>query len=76
MSLYKFVLPMIALFGLAACANTHDPGERALGGALIGGGTGAVIGGVTGGPGGAAAGAAIGGVGGAAAGVLTTPGRY
>jgi hypothetical protein len=58
---------------LAACANDYDPGSRALGGGLIGGGTGAAIGALAGGGRGAAIGALAGGVLGAGAGAVTTP---
>jgi osmotically inducible lipoprotein OsmB len=57
--------------GLAAC---NTPGERAVGGALIGGVAGAAIGGLaTGRAGGALAGGAIGAAGGAIVGAATTP---
>ncbi len=49
------------LLGLAACTNPYDPGQRALGGGLIGAGAGAAIG------------AAAGGATGALVGVATTP---
>jgi hypothetical protein len=60
------------LLSLAAC-NPYDPGQRALGGAAIGAGTGALIGGVAGGN--AGTGALIGGAIGAVGGAATTPGR-
>jgi osmotically inducible lipoprotein OsmB len=60
------------LLALAAC-NPNDPGQRALGGAAIGAGTGALIGGATGGN--AGTGALIGGAIGAIGGAATTPGR-
>jgi osmotically inducible lipoprotein OsmB len=56
--------------GLAAC---NSPGERAVGGALIGGGSGALVGGALGGRRGALAGAGIGAAGGAIVGAATTP---
>lgn len=57
--------------GLAAC---NTPGERAAGGALIGGATGAAIGGLaTGRAGGAVAGGIIGAAGGAIIGASTAP---
>ena len=59
--------------GLAACTNPYDPGQRAVGGALIGAGSGAAIGAVAGGGRGAAIGAIAGGAVGAVAGVATTP---
>jgi osmotically inducible lipoprotein OsmB len=55
---------------LTAC---NSPGERAVGGALIGGGSGALIGGAIGGRRGALAGAGIGAAGGAIVGASTTP---
>lgn len=58
---------------LAAC-NTTNPRDRTLGGAAIGGATGAVVGGVaTGRAGGALAGGAIGAASGAIIGHATTP---
>ena len=47
--------------GLSACTNPYDPGQRAVGGGLIGAGAGAAIGGAVGGGTGAAIGAASGG---------------
>ncbi len=61
------------VLALAACTNPYDPGQRALGGGLIGAGTGAAIGGLAGGGSGAAAGALVGGAVGAGVGVVTTP---
>ncbi len=69
----KLIACVLLAGGLAAC---NTPGERAVGGGLIGAGTGAIIGGVASGTtGGALAGAAIGGVGGAVIGAATTPDR-
>jgi hypothetical protein len=51
------------LMATAAVADPYNPGERALGGGLLGAGTGAVIG------------AAVGGGVGAVAGAATTPAR-
>jgi len=59
--------------GLTACTNPYDPGQRALGGAALGAGTGAAIGAVAGGGHGAAIGALAGGAIGAVGGVATTP---
>jgi osmotically inducible lipoprotein OsmB len=64
-----FALAVIGL-SLAAC---NSPGERAVGGALIGGGAGALLGGAVAGSRGVAAGAAIGAVSGAVIGAATTP---
>ena len=61
------------MFGLAACTNPYDPGQRAVGGGLIGAGTGAAIGAAAGGGRGAAIGAAVGGATGAVVGAATTP---
>ena len=62
---------------LPACTNPYDPGQRAIGGGLIGGGVGAAIGAAAGGGTGAAIGAASGGVLGAITGAATTqPRRY
>ena len=58
---------------LGGCANTYDPGQRALGGGAIGAGAGALIGGLAGGGTGALTGALIGGAVGAVGGVATTP---
>ncbi len=63
----------LSIFSLTAC-NPNNPGDRALGGAALGGLAGAAIGGVaTGRAGGALAGAAIGAAGGAIVGAATTP---
>ena len=59
----------------AAYADPYNPGERALGGGLLGAGTGAVIGAIAGGGRGAGIGAAVGGGLGAVAGAATTPAR-
>ena len=66
------VLSIAALgFGLAGCQTT---GDRALGGALIGGGTGAAIGGIASrSAGGAVAGGLIGAAAGAMIGAATAP---
>ncbi len=61
--------------GLAACTDPYSPGQRAVGGGLIGAGAGAAIGGLAGGGRGAAAGALIGGAAGAVGGAATTPQR-
>lgn len=69
------VILMTALLGLSACSDPYDPGQRALGGGLLGAGAGAAIGGLAGGGRGAAIGALGGGALGAGAGALTTPTR-
>ena len=66
-------LTLAAGLGLTACTNPYDPGQRALGGAAIGAGTGAAIGGIAGGGRGAAIGAVTGGALGAVTGAATTP---
>jgi hypothetical protein len=60
------------LLGLAGC-NPYDPGQRAVGGGLIGAGAGAAIGAAAGGN--AGTGALIGGGLGAIGGAATTPSR-
>jgi hypothetical protein len=67
-------LGLSTLIGLAAC-NPYDPGQRALGGAAIGAGTGAAIGAIAGGGRGAGIGALAGGAIGAVGGAATTPQR-
>jgi hypothetical protein len=59
--------------GLSACTNPYDPGQRAVGGGLLGAGAGAAIGGIAGGGRGAAIGAVTGGALGAVGGAVTTP---
>jgi hypothetical protein len=61
------------LLATTAFADPYNPGERALGGGLVGAGTGAVIGAIAGGGRGAGIGAAVGGGLGAVAGAATTP---
>ncbi len=61
------------LLGLVAC-DPYSPGQRAVGGGLLGAGAGAAIGGATGGN--AGVGALIGGAAGAVGGAATTPSRY
>jgi len=63
------------LLAATAYADPSNPGERALGGGLVGAGTGAVIGAIAGGGRGAGIGAAVGGGLGAVAGAATTPAR-
>ena len=63
----------LTLGALTGCANTTDPGQRTVGGALIGAGSGAAIGAIAGGPAGAVIGAGAGAVAGGAAGYATTP---
>jgi len=61
------------ILALAGCTNPYDPGQRAVGGGLLGAGTGAAIGAIAGGGHGAAIGAAAGGALGAIGGAATTP---
>jgi len=60
---------------LTACTDPYSPGQRAVGGGVLGAGAGAAVGGLAGGGRGAATGALIGGGVGAAGGALTTPQR-
>ena len=75
--MYRLIAPGIVaaalVLGLAGCTNPYDPGQRAVGGGLLGAGAGAAIGGAVGGGHGAALGAAIGGATGAVTGAATTP---
>ncbi len=61
--------------GLGACSDPYDPGQRAVGGGLLGAGGGAAVGALAGGGRGAAIGALAGGALGAGAGAATTPQR-
>jgi hypothetical protein len=61
------------LLTATAYADPYNPAERAIGGGLIGAGSGAVIGAIAGGGRGAGIGAAVGGGLGAVAGAVTTP---
>jgi len=73
----RFVAPFALAIGMAlsvtACSNPYDPGQRAAGGALIGGGAGAAIGGIAGGGSGALLGGVVGAAAGAVTGAATTP---
>lgn len=64
---------MLGALSLGACTNPYDPGQRAVGGGLIGAGAGAALGGIAGGGGGALLGAGIGSLVGAGTGYVTTP---
>ncbi len=68
-------LTLVAGLGLSACTDPYDPGQRAVGGGLLGAGAGAALGGIAGGGRGAAIGALAGGGIGALGGAATTPGR-
>ena len=64
-----------AALALAGCTNPYDPGQRAVGGGLLGAGGGAALGAIAGGGNGAAIGALAGGALGALGGAATTPNR-
>jgi hypothetical protein len=64
-----------ALVASVAACDPYDPGQRAVGGGLLGAGAGAAIGGLAGGGRGAAIGALGGAALGAVGGAATTPGR-
>ena len=70
---FALSLAVVAGLGVAGCTDPYDPGQRAVGGGLLGAGAGAAIGGIAGGGRGAAIGALVGGAGGAVAGAATTP---
>jgi hypothetical protein len=69
----KVITAAVLVLTLAAC---NTPGERAVGGGLLGAGTGALIGGAAGGGRGAAIGAIAGGATGALVGAATAPCPY
>ncbi|MBN8897369.1 MAG: cell envelope biogenesis protein OmpA [Rhodospirillales bacterium] len=73
------LLPAALGLGLAVslggCTDPYDPGQRAVGGGLLGAAGGAAIGGLAGGGTGAAIGALGGGALGAVGGAATTPQR-
>jgi hypothetical protein len=75
----RFLTPCAAALGMAlalsACTDPYDPGQRAVGGGLLGAGAGAAIGGLAGGGRGAAIGALGGAAVGAVGGAATTPQR-
>ena len=74
----KTILAMSAVLSIGAlsgCTDPYDPGQRAVGGGLLGAGAGAAIGGLAGGGRGAAIGALGGGALGAGTGYVTTPQR-
>lgn len=76
----KRILPGVVaiglVLGLSACSDPYDPGQRAVGGGLLGAGAGAAIGGLAGGGSGALAGGLLGGAVGAVGGAATTPERH
>ena len=67
---------LVLALGLSACTNPYDPGQRAVGGGLIGAGAGAAIGGAVGGGTGTASGGALGAITGAATTPPPPPPRY
>jgi YMGG-like Gly-zipper len=67
--------PVSVAFGLTACTDPNNPGQRAVRGGLIGGAAGAGIGALAGGGKGALIGGVAGTVVGAGTGYLTTPQR-
>jgi len=69
--MYKIIAISAVALSLGACTTTE---QRTAGGALIGGGTGAIIGGIAGGGTGAAIGAGVGAATGAVIGNATSPG--
>jgi hypothetical protein len=75
----QILLPAAVILGLTlslgACTDPYSPGQRALGGGVLGAGAGAAVGGLAGGGHGAATGALIGGGLGAVGGAVTTPQR-
>lgn len=60
---------------LSGCSDPYDPGQRAVGGGLLGAGAGATVGAIAGGGRGAVAGGLIGGALGAVGGAATAPER-
>jgi osmotically inducible lipoprotein OsmB len=76
-SMKRTIVTFIAVLGLASALTAcNSPGERAVGGALIGGGGGALIGGALGGRRGALLGGGIGAISGAVVGGSTAPQPY
>lgn len=69
------ITALVVTLALPGCTDPYSPGQRAVGGGLIGGGTGAAIGGLAGGGKGALIGGGVGAAAGAAGGALTTPSR-
>jgi hypothetical protein len=63
------------MLATTAFGDPYNPADRAVGGGLVGAGTGAIIGAIAGGGRGAGIGAAVGGGVGAITGAATTPPR-
>jgi len=77
--MFRKTITTVAAVGLAlslAACDPYSPGQRAVGGGLLGAGAGAAIGGLAGGGTGAGIGALAGGGLGAVGGAATTPNRY
>lgn len=73
MKMWTLALIAGSFLMLAGC-DPYSPGQRAVGGGLLGAGAGAAIGGIAGGN--AGTGALVGGAVGAVGGAATTPRRY
>ena len=75
--LRRFVIAgaILSMAVVGGCTDPYSPGQRTVGGGLIGAGAGAAIGGLAGGGSGAAIGALTGGAVGAGTGYVTTPQR-
>ncbi len=69
----KCVIAGGLLLAVAGCTDPNDPGQRTVGGGLLGAAGGAAIGGLAGGGSGALAGGLLGGAVGAGTGYITTP---
>ena len=69
----RHAILILSLLGLVGCSDPYSPGQRAVGGGLLGGAGGAAIGGLAGGGKGALIGGGAGALGGAAVGAATTP---
>ncbi len=72
-SLRAVVVFIPLLLGAGGCTNSYDPGQRAVGGGLLGAGAGAGLGALFGGGRGAAIGGLTGAAVGAGTGYITTP---
>ena len=72
---FSIIGATVAMALLGGCTDSYSPGQRTVGGGLIGAGAGAAIGGLAGGGSGAAIGALTGGAVGAGTGYVTTPQR-
>lgn len=68
-----FAMFILVLLGTGGCTNNYNPGQRAVGGGLLGAGAGAGLGALFGGGRGAAIGGLTGAAVGAGTGYITTP---